>query len=128
MVKANPVLVPLISQNLVVAGIIILMATSPYKNRNDYYFAVLSQVLLIPAAEIWAWGLTETGVATAFDILLALEFVIFCWAVRCSFVASSSNLPRKDKATFRSTDSCSEKTETEDQVLKQEKASTLAIN
>lgn len=56
------------------------MATRPYKSTGDFAFAVVSQVLLIPAAEMWAWGLNEAELLAVFDILLAFEaaaFIIF---------------------------------------------------
>lgn len=109
----DPHLLPLISQNLTILAVIMVMYFSPYKHQGDENFAVVSLVLLIPAAQISIIDGYAVNTASVLSWLIVFEMVIFLLfvsieAFNCKRRKSSETYQELHRSSTSSTCSSSE--------------------
>lgn len=74
-------LLALIAQNVTVAAIIVLVYLKPYRKLSDFMFAVITLVLLLPAAQLSIMDpfarAESTMPISVLGLILLLEFIVF---------------------------------------------------
>jgi len=100
-----------ISLNFCFIAVLNLVCWKPYKEQGDFWFALISLILLLPMIQVNLVGISRDGFNDASNTIIVLEFVFMFVIALCqgyynSRVGSNDTRPEYDGRTAPSSNTC----------------------